>query len=165
MTGLPAEFRADDTADGRGYLITLAPREGEVLVSLATDSGALLAANPEFAALLVPEAYPDDPEASDEFARYTSTDLGLARIAELELLAAAPAEGGEFRVSEENVAAVLRGIGFLRLLLSDSSGGADEGDEDSEHSETGSDDSTEVRQAVSQWLGWLQETLITALDE
>ncbi|MGO2660348.1 DUF2017 family protein [Mycetocola reblochoni] len=156
MSAVPAGFRT--TASG--YAIDLDRREAEVLVSLASDSGRLITANPEFVSLLTPDAYPDDPDASDEFARYTSDDLGRARVAELALLQAAPLDGGDFLVTAAEADDVLRGLGFLRLLLSDSAGEPDaESPEDSS-----ADESRPMRSAVSQWLAWLQESLIAALD-
>ncbi|GGD16047.1 DUF2017 domain-containing protein [Nocardioides daphniae] len=124
---------------------------------------------------LFPTAYAEDPEAAGEFRRYTETTLregkertALTIISSLED-GGLPPELEDFElvidVELDPAAAMdwLRGLNDLRLALA-SRLGVEEGDE--EFWETLDDeDPRAAAHDIYEWLGYLQETLVSAVDD
>lgn len=134
-----------------------------VLVGLDDDGG--LPEDPAVARLL-PDAYPDDPEASTEFRRFTGRGLREAKVERAVVvraaIAAAVAEGRtSVPVAAPEAAAWLGVLNDLRLVLASRLDITDE-----EHDELRSlpeDDPRSVPMAVYDWLTWLQDSLLRAL--
>ncbi|MEO3746176.1 DUF2017 domain-containing protein [Plantactinospora sp. B5E13] len=117
---------------------------------------------------LFPDTYPEDPEESAEFRRYTEGDLKTGKIDQAGAVLAAlpPATGGEVRLDGEAAEAWLRALNDARLAMGvrlDISADTDLGDELDDavlHDPT----STRVFQlSVYAYLGYLQESLLRAL--
>ena len=134
-----------------------------VLVGLDDDGG--LPEDPAVARLL-PDAYPDDPEASTEFRRFTGRGLREAKVERAVVvraaIAAAVAEGRtSVPVAAPEAAAWLGVLNDLRLVLASRLDITDE-----EHDELRSlpeDDPRAVPMALYDWLTWLQDSLLRAL--
>ncbi|RZS89971.1 uncharacterized protein DUF2017 [Motilibacter rhizosphaerae] len=125
-------------------------------------------APPEDPALrrLLPDAYPDDPEASGDFRRYT--ELGLRerkRTAASTALASLPAEGeeprGPLRLRHDVVLAWLGALNDARLALGTRLG-VDE-DWEATASRLSPDDPRQYAYAVYEFLTDVQELLVRAL--
>ena len=112
-------------------------------------------------ARLLPDAYPDDAEAGAEFRRFTAAGITERRSRNaqvvVEELEDAPADGPVV-IAAESVPAWLRTITSLRLVLAARLG--IEHDDDQGRT----DDDAQPMHDVYLWLGWLQESLIAALD-
>jgi hypothetical protein len=117
---------------------------------------------------LFPDIYPEDPNNSSEFRRYTEGDLKTGKIDQAgAILAGLPPEaGGEVRLDAEAAEAWLRALNDARLAMGvrlEIKDGTDLGDELDQailHDPT----STRVFQlSVYAYLGYLQESLLTAL--
>ncbi|WP_157962334.1 DUF2017 family protein [Homoserinimonas sp. OAct 916] len=111
---------------------------------------------------LLPDAYPDDAEAGAEFRRFTAEGITErrrqnARIV-LEELEEAPADDPVV-IATESAPAWLRTITSLRLVLATRLGIENDDDEGR------TDDDAQPLHDVYHWLGWLQESLIVALDD
>lgn len=145
--------------------------EAQLLLSLAEEAVDLAraAAAPENTIAdpalgrLLPDAYPDDPEASAEFRRFTAPGLADRKEASartvMETLAAAPGGGRvEVVLDEAQATAWLRTITDLRLVLAARLGIREDGDEGDVH-----DESSAMQRAVYDWLAGVQELLVFAL--
>lgn len=141
-------------ADEARLLSTLAGQVAELVASAE-------AAAPADPALLrlMPDAYPDDVEASAEFRHFTSEGLGRRKVlnarAVIESLRQVPATG-EVRLDAQGAAAWLRCLTDIRLVLAERLG-----------IETEDDDGREVDPVlrdVYDWLGFVQNSLVEALD-
>ena len=149
----PGEFRVRDGLVERRF--TGAERKmigrlaaGVVTAIEADDGGAVIRR-------LLPDAYPDDPEATAEFADAVRERLGEAKVAGAERLtkdlAAAP--NGLVRLDAEAAVVWLKALGDLRLALAERIG-LDEVKRD-------------VRTPqglIYAWLTWLQGSLVEAVD-
>jgi hypothetical protein len=106
-------------------------------------------------ARLLPNAYPDDPDAAAEFAGATRARLaaskaqGAGRI--VADLAAAP--GGTLRLDEAGAIAWLKALGDVRLALAERIGVAEV--QRSVHTPQG---------MIYAWLTWLQGSLVEAIE-
>jgi hypothetical protein len=124
---------------------------------------------------LFPDAYPEDPEASVDFRRYTiesSTDRKLQNVEELiaslvhgrdpEAIAAtlAGADDVLVRLNPAQVQAWIRSLTDLRLTLAARLGIEEDGDEP----EPTDEDAAAIFD-IYDWLGWVQDSLVTALSE
>jgi hypothetical protein len=140
-----------------GIRVSLAPAERAILRQLPglLDSVAGPSDDPA-AARLRPSAYPDDPDAEDEFRRLMAGELEEARRTDragfLEDLS------GRGVLDEERAGAWLRILSESRLVLAARLGIEEDGWEESM---PGSD--PEV--TLLHYLGWLQEELIGAMEE
>jgi hypothetical protein len=147
------------------------PGEAQLLLSLAEEAGDLAraAASPENAIAdpalgrLLPDAYPDDPEASAEFRRFTAPGLADRKEAAArtmqDTLSSAP--GGarvEVVLDDAQATAWLRTITDLRLVLAARLGIREDGDEGDIH-----DEESAMQRAVYDWLAAVQEFLVLAL--
>jgi hypothetical protein len=114
-------------------------------------------------ARLLPDAYNEDPEASEEFRRYTEQGLRSGKVAAARtVLATLPPGGGRVRLSEAEAQAWLRALNDVRLALGVRLEVTDDFDERVE--DIGPDDPRSAYIEVYQWLAFLQETLVRALS-
>lgn len=146
--------------------LTLTAEESRLLESLADELVGLLderdigpAGTPRDPAVarLLPDAYADDAAASAEFRRFTEDELAGAKTADARGIAAALKDGGPIMLTGETVRPWLRCITDLRLALATRLGIREDGDEGD-----GSPESAPVKH-VYFWLGYLQESLLSAL--
>ncbi len=145
----------DGPGDGPGGVDDLAAMMG-------LTENAELPSDPVLARLL-PDAYRDDPEASDEFRRYTEQGLRSGKAAAARtVLATLPAKGGRVRLSQPEAQAWLRALNDVRLALGTRLEVTDDFDEQAAH--MGPDDPRAAYVGVYQWLAYLQETLVRALS-
>jgi len=122
-------------------------------------------------ARLLPDAYRDDEAAAADFRRFTERGLRQAKIANARTVIATLEQGGmvetepvddpvEVDLDPEQVQAWLRTLTDVRLALATRLG-----IEDDEHVwDEDSDDPAAVMHDVYDWLGFVQETLILAID-
>jgi len=154
--GSDGEVEAEFDVVERGLIVSLAEQLIELL-DLSSDS-ASPAADPALARLL-PDAYPDDAEASAEFRRFTSADLTQRKIANARAVADS-VRGGERAsvvLDAHDVQAWLRTLADLRLTLAARLGIQRDG-------ETGrTDDEAQPVQQLYLWCGYLQESLLEAI--
>jgi len=146
--------------------LTLTAEEGRLLHGLTDELVALLdergiqpadgGRHPALARLL-PDAYPGDEEASAEFRRFTEDELAGTKTADARGVAAALQAGGPITLTRETVRPWLRCITDVRLALAIRLGIHEDGDEGDE-----SPESQPVKQ-IYFWLGYLQESLLSAL--
>ena len=103
---------------------------------------------------LLPAAYADDPEAAQEFRRYTDADLRAGKRTNAErVLQTLPEGGGRLELDRDGCDAWLAWLNDVRVAL----GTALEVTEDDVERE---DPSFQVYA----WLGWLQESLLSCVD-
>lgn len=147
--------------DPDGVLRTgLSPIERHVLASLADQlTGLLQHPTPGDPALdrLLPDAYPDDPDSSAEFRRLTAAGLTERKLAGAHSLTTtldAAADTGELALDATQAHAWLTTLTDLRLILAARLGITRDDDR-------GTDDTI---QGIYDWLGWLQNALVEALD-
>jgi hypothetical protein len=129
---------------------------------LGLAESAVLPDDPILARLL-PDAYADDPDAAGEFRRYTELGLRSGKVAAAQtVLDTLPASGGRVRLSEADARAWLRALNDVRLSLGVVLGVTD----DFEDTARGlsPDDPRAAYVGVYQWLAYLQESLVDALE-
>jgi hypothetical protein len=117
---------------------------------------------------LFPDVYPDRPEESVDFRRYTEGDLKTAKIDQAgAVLAAIPAgAGGEVRLDAEEAEAWLRALNDARLAMGVRLEITAETDLQEELDEAVLRDPTSTRVfqlSVYAYLGYLQESLLNSL--
>ncbi len=116
---------------------------------------------------LLPDAYPTDREASAEFRRFTAAGLAEKKVRNASVVASdlvgACASASSFEVSLEgpSVQAWLRSLTDVRLVLANRLGIETDDDVDTEYT----DDREQMLADVYDWLGWVQGSLIEALDD
>jgi len=148
------------------------PDEVRVLRKVVSEVIALISdgfdrADPAVARLF-PDVYPDRPEESAEYRRYTEGDLKTGKIDQAgAVLAALPSSGGaEVRLDEEAAEAWLRALTDARLALGVRLDIRDETDLEAELDEAVLRDPSSQRVyqlSVYAYLGYLQESLVNAL--
>ncbi len=112
-----------------------------------------------------PEAYPTDSDASAEFRRFTTPDLrsrkthNAAAIAESLAPALTADEPVPVILDEQQVQAWVRGLTDMRLMLAARVGIGAEPDPGLPV------DAVEPLTEVYNWLGWVQDSLVRALDD
>lgn len=139
-------------------LLSLAEEAVELARAAATENGE---ADPALRRLL-PDAYPDDPEASAEFRRFTAAGLAdrkerNARVL-IESLAAPSDHAVRVVLDESQASAWLRTITDVRLVLASRLGIHEDGDKGDIHNEESA-----MQRAVYDWLAGVQELLVLAL--
>ncbi|MFY1633790.1 DUF2017 domain-containing protein [Solwaraspora sp. WMMB335] len=157
---------------GGRIVATFTPDEVRVLRKVAAEVVGLLTEgfdhDDPVVGRLFPDTYPDDPDSSAEFRRYTESDLKTAKIDQAgAVLAALPGEqGGEVRLDGETAEAWLRAINDARLAMGvrlDIKPDTDLGAELSA-AETADPSSGRLFQlSVYAYLGYLQESLLGAM--
>lgn len=109
-------------------------------------------------ARMLPDAYPDDAEASAEFRRFTAPGLVDRKVKNSDTMLAtlsSAIETGEVRLSASEAQAWLRSLTDIRLTLASRLG--------IEFDEQPPSDDT-VLQGLYDWLGFIQNSLIEAID-
>lgn len=118
-------------------------------------------------ARLFPEAYPDDPQASAEFGRFTRGRQARRRLDEAAEVAAALRGGGAgrrtVRLREAEAEVWLRGLTALRLSLAVRLGIRQAVDAEELEALPSADPRAYVYQ-VYEWLGYLTEALLAAME-
>jgi len=149
-----------------------APDEARVLRKVASEVVGLLTDgfdhDDPVVGRLFPDAYPDQPDESGEFRRYTEGDLKTAKIDQAgAVLAAVPANaGGEVRLDAEEAEAWLRALNDARLAMGVRLEITADTDLQDELDEAVLRDPTSARVfqlSVYAYLGYLQESLLNAL--
>ncbi|MET0819405.1 MAG: DUF2017 domain-containing protein [Aeromicrobium sp.] len=127
---------------------------------------------------LLPDAYRDDPDDAGEFRRFTERSLTSAKVANAETLIGSLVDGGltfgqlpdelddgdrvEVELDGAEVQAWLKALTDVRLSLAVRLG--IETDDDAEQVSQSDDDATAAMSDIFEWLGYVQETLVAALD-
>jgi hypothetical protein len=134
----------------------------DLAAQLGLSDNAELPADPILARLL-PDAYADDPGAAAEFRRYTEVSLRSGKVAAARtVLETLPPDGGQVRLGEADAQAWLRALNDVRLSLGVVLGVTDEFDEQVD--EMSPEDPRAAYIGVYQWLAYLQESLVEALE-
>ena len=125
---------------------------------------------------LLPDAYRDDEEGAGEFRRFTERSLTSAKVANAEALIGSLVDGGltfgtpveddeqqiEVELDDAEVQAWLRALTDVRLSLAVRLGIEDE--DDAMLIAQSEDEAIAAMSEIYDWLGYVQETLISALD-
>ena len=125
---------------------------------------------------LLPDAYRNDQEDSGEFRRFTERSLTSAKVLNAETLIGSLVDGGltfgelpdedgdpvEVELDADEVQAWLRALTDVRLSLAVRLG--IETDEDTMLVAQSDDEAVAAMSDIFEWLGYVQETLVAALD-
>jgi hypothetical protein len=158
--------------DGEHCVARFAPDEVKVLRRVAAEVVALLTdgfdLDDPVVERLFPDVYPQHPDASDEYRRFTEGDLKTSKIDQAgAILATLPsAGGGEVKLDLEAAEAWLRALNDVRLALGVRLDVHDDTSLESELDEAVLRDPTSSRVyqlSVYAYLGYLQESLLDAL--
>lgn len=114
-------------------------------------------------ARLLPDAYQDDPEAADEFRKYTESSLREAKkyFAQT-LLDTLPPSGGRVRLTGDQARDWMRALNDVRLMFGVRLEVAEDFEE--QLAALAPDDPKVAAFEVYGWLGAVQESLVRALD-
>ena len=154
---LTAEFEPVEAA----LLTQLAGQVAGLLTAESTESGG----RDPVIARLVPDAYRDDADAAAEFRRFTAHELVDAKVQNAQaviadvsvaMVADAPTE---VTLDPAAVQSWVRALTDIRLVLATRLGIGDDGMPDTDA------DAVFMLGDVYDWLGWVQDSLVTALDE
>ncbi len=107
---------------------------------------------------LLPDAYPDDSDASAEFRRFTSSGLIDRKMMNADIVLATltrAIESGGLRLDQNEAQAWLRSLTDIRLTIASRLG--IESDDYEPHGDT-------VLQDLYDWLGFIQNSLVDAVD-
>ena len=138
------------------------PEADELAAMVGISDSAEMPDDPVLARLL-PDGYRDDPDAANEFRRFTETGLRSAKVESAQmLLQTLPSGGGRVKLSQEQAEAWLRSLNDVRLALGVRLGVTDDFDGLSE--DVRPDDPRHAYVQVYQWLALLQESLVSALS-
>jgi hypothetical protein len=159
-TGRPGEAGSQETpgapADDLDRLLAEAVEAAEAAEAPSIPDDPVLAR-------LLPDAYQDDPEAADEFRKYTESSLREAKkyFAQT-LLDTLPPSGGRVRLTGDQARDWMRALNDVRLMF----GVRLEVTEDFEEqlAALAPDDPKVAAFEVYGWLGAVQESLVRALD-
>ena len=108
---------------------------------------------------LLPDAYPDDPVASAEFRRFTADGLVERKLSNADIVILSlsdSVETGELRLDPAKAGAWLRCLTDIRLTLASRLGIESEDQPPSQDT---------ILQELYDWLGFLQNSLVEAVDE
>jgi hypothetical protein len=115
---------------------------------------------------LLPDAYPHDPKASAEFRRFTDRDLRQKKITDAEvcLRHLSETQGGQekLRIPVDEADHWLRALTSVRLAVAGRLGITDN-EAAEELAELPDDDPRAFMASIYDWLGFAQETLVSAL--
>ena len=113
-------------------------------------------------ARLLPDGYRDDPQAAEEFRKYTESGLRSAKQqAAREMLDTLPGDGGRIQLSRDQATAWLKALNDVRLALGVRLGVTEEFED--QWSRLSPDDPQWAAYEVYAWLGAVQESLVQAL--
>ncbi len=147
---------APQAADG-----PLAEWEAE-LTGPAEATGQTQASDDPVLARLLPDGYRDDPQAAQEFRKYTESGLRSAKQqAAREMLDTLPGDGGRIQLSRDQATAWLKALNDVRLALGVRLNVTEEFED--QWSRLGPDDPQWAAYEVYAWLGAVQESLVQAL--
>ncbi|AWB90630.1 DUF2017 domain-containing protein [Salinibacterium hongtaonis] len=135
-----------------GVLTTLARQIAELLTERSPSDPAVLR--------LLPDAYADDAEAASEFRRFTEADLAARKASNAQTVVEtleSTGDDGRIRVEASQAIAWLKTLTDIRLVL------AVRLDIDSEDDDDGRETDPMMRD-VYDWLGFVQNSLVEALD-
>ena len=158
--------------DGESVVARFAPDEVNVLRRVAAEVVGLLTEGFDrgdpVVGRLFPDAYPDQPDDSQEYRQDTEGDLKTGKIDQAgAVLAALPSSGGgEVSLDVESAEAWLRALNDIRLALGVRLDLVEETSLESEMDEAVLRDPTSMRVfqlSVYAYLGYLQESLLEAL--
>lgn len=170
-----------------GVTVKLAPGEAAMLRDLVSQISGLIAATApapdpgadELEALvglgpaadtpadpvlarLLPDGYRDDPEAAQDFRRFTEIGLRTAKVeAAQAVLDSLPATGGKIKLTSEQADSWLRALNDVRLAFGVVLGVTDDFSYDP--AAAGEDEQRRFAVEVYDWLTFLQDSLVTAL--
>jgi hypothetical protein len=115
---------------------------------------------------LFPNAYPHDAAASSDFRRFTERELKTKKVADaqvvLDRLAGTDLGAGDLRIPPSEVQAWLRTLTSVRIAVATRLGITD-AESAEELSDLPDDDPRVFMVSVYDWLGFAQETLISAV--
>ena len=152
---LPFQHRRD------GVHLGLAEHERELLRDLVAQLVSLLETHDDAdpaVARLYPPGYDGDAEADAEFRRLTADDLTAGKIENAKALLASLHADRRAPLTHETLEAWLRSLTDLRLTLASRLGVTNEGVPDP------GDRNGVVLRDVYEWLGYVQESLVRAID-
>ena len=113
-------------------------------------------------ARLLPDGYRDDPQAAEEFRKYTESGLRSAKQqAAQEMLDTLPGDGGRIQLSRDQATAWLKALNDVRLALGVRLNVTEEFED--QWGRLGADDPQWAAYEVYAWLGAVQESLVQAL--
>ena len=113
-------------------------------------------------ARLLPDGYRDDPDAAQEFRKYTESSLRSAKPqAAQEMLDTLPETGGKIQLTHDQAHAWLKALNDVRLALGVRLGVTEEFEE--QWGRLSADDPQWAAYEVYAWLGAVQESLVQAL--
>jgi Domain of unknown function (DUF2017) len=139
-----------------------APEADDLAAMVGLSDNSELPDDPALARLL-PDGYRDDPEAAQEFRRFTESSLRSAKIESAQtLLQTLPPAGGRIRLTSDQAEAWLRSLNDVRLTLGVRLGVTD--DFDALSDEVRPSDPRFAAVELYQWLALLQESLVSALS-
>jgi hypothetical protein len=137
--------------------VDLDERERRILVHIVDE----LAEELGSAARTSPRAY-DDPQMEQEYARYVRPEVETTRRADIDALRSSiESAQGTLRLDEETALGWLRALNHLRLVAAARVGIEQDGWEESLDGEAAESDDY----AVLVTLGWLQDSIIAALED
>jgi len=137
--------------------------EWEAELTGQTDPGGQTGASDDpVLARLLPDGYRDDPQAAEEFRKYTESGLRSAKQqAAREMLDTLPDEGGRIQLSHGQATAWLKALNDVRLALGVRLNVTEEFED--QWSRLGRGDPQWAAYEVYAWLGAVQESLVQAL--
>jgi hypothetical protein len=161
-----AQFLAPDDSPDQGPGGSTEPVELDPLaamVGIGED-----AQEPDDPALrrLLPDAYPEDPEASQEFRRFTQDGLRARKLANaISVLESLHTDSKRIVLDQVQAHAWLTSLTDLRLVLADRLGIDDDPASQEWDEDDAENDPRAAMLAVYDWLGYLQETLVRVLSK
>jgi hypothetical protein len=136
------------------------PEAAALYASVGLGGSTQISDDPAIARLL-PNAYAD-AEASADFRGLTERSLASRKVANarivVQTLSAADAAGGEVTLADPEAQAWLRTLADVRLTIAARLGIEEDGDEGSD------DESSLALKDVYDWLAWVTESLIDAIE-
>lgn len=158
----PAGTEARKEAGGRGSTGDLRVPAADELAAMVGFSESTKPPEDPILARLLPDGYTDDPDAAQDFRRFTESGLRSAKVAAAQtVLDTMPPDGGRVRLSSEQAEVWLRALNDVRLALGVRLGVTD--DFDGLNDDVSPADPRYAYVQVYQWLAYIQESLVRAL--
>jgi hypothetical protein len=156
---------------GADCVASFSPQEAQVLRQCVAELAALISDDLDrddpAVERLFPDVYPEQPEAEEEFRRYTEADLKAGKLDQVrDVLSDLLESGGEVRLTPERADVWLRALTDVRLALGTRLGVQDDTDIEAELDEAVGRDGSSPRVgqlSVYAFLSFLQESLVGAL--